>query len=80
MAQTFVKEIIKEVPVFVQLTDLAAERLGGKVLYATDDFFAESIPIAVSGWMAGRAAASGCRGTTVLLWHWQRRAGYMDLI
>src|SRR5438552_2397239 len=26
---------------FTQLTDLAAERLGGKVLYATDDFFAE---------------------------------------
>ena len=28
-------------PSFTQLTDLAAERLGGKVLYATDDFFAE---------------------------------------
>lgn len=26
---------------FENLTDLAAERLGGKVLYATDDFFAE---------------------------------------
>ena len=36
-----VKEIIKESPSFTQLTDLAAERLGGKVLYATDDFFAE---------------------------------------
>ena len=36
-----VKEIIKTAPVFAQLTDLAAERLGGKVLYATDDFFAE---------------------------------------
>ncbi len=41
MAQTSVKEIIKESPTFAQLTDLAAERLGGKVLYATDDFFAE---------------------------------------
>jgi allantoicase len=41
MAQTSVKEIIKEAPAFTQLTDLAAERLGGKVLYATDDFFAE---------------------------------------
>lgn len=41
MAFEKVKEIIKEAPVFVQLTDLAAERLGGKVLYATDDFFAE---------------------------------------
>jgi len=41
MAQTSVKEIIKEAPAFAQLTDLAAERLGGKVLYATDDFFAE---------------------------------------
>src|SRR5688572_14364720 len=28
-------------PSFINLTDLAAERLGGKVLYATDDFFAE---------------------------------------
>jgi allantoicase len=36
-----VKEIIKEEPDFCRLTDLAAERLGGKVLYATDDFFAE---------------------------------------
>ena len=36
-----VKEIIKTAPAFAQLIDLAAERLGGKVLYATDDFFAE---------------------------------------
>jgi allantoicase len=36
-----VKEIIKEAPSFTQLTDLAAERLGGAVVYATDDFFAE---------------------------------------
>ena len=36
-----VKEIIKEAPAFAQLTDLAAERLGGKVLFSTDDFFAE---------------------------------------
>jgi allantoicase len=36
-----VKEIIKEAPAFAQLTNLAAEKLGGKVLYATDDFFAE---------------------------------------
>ncbi|MEO1260534.1 MAG: allantoicase [Bacteroidota bacterium] len=28
-------------PNFTKLTDLVAERLGGKVLYATDDFFAE---------------------------------------
>lgn len=41
MAHTTVKEIIKESPSFAKLTDLAAERLGGKVLYATDDFFAE---------------------------------------
>jgi allantoicase len=41
MAFEKVKEIIKEPPSFTQLTDLAAERLGGKVLYATDDFFAE---------------------------------------
>ena len=41
MAQISVKEIIKESPGYAQLTDLAAERLGGKVLYATDDFFAE---------------------------------------
>ena len=41
MAFASVKETIKEAPAFTQLTDLAAERLGGKVLYATDDFFAE---------------------------------------
>jgi allantoicase len=41
MAFEKVKEIIKEAPAFAQLTDLASERLGGKVLYATDDFFAE---------------------------------------
>ena len=41
MAFEKVKEIIKEAPAFAQLTDLAAERLGGKVLFATDDFFAE---------------------------------------
>ncbi len=41
MAFEKVKEVIKESPVFAQLTDLAGERLGGKVLFATDDFFAE---------------------------------------
>jgi len=41
MAFEKVTEIIKESPAFAQLTDLAAERLGGKVIYATDDFFAE---------------------------------------
>ena len=41
MAFEKVKEIIKEASAFTLLTDLAAERLGGKVLFATDDFFAE---------------------------------------
>ena len=41
MIKPTVNEIIKESPLFTQLTDLAAERLGGKVLYTTDDFFAE---------------------------------------
>jgi allantoicase len=41
MAFEKVKEIIKDAPSFTELTDLASERLGGKVLYATDDFFAE---------------------------------------
>jgi allantoicase len=41
MAFEKVSEIIKTAPPFAKLTDLAAERLGGKVLYATDDFFAE---------------------------------------
>jgi allantoicase len=36
-----VKEIIKTPPPFTEMVDLAAEKLGGKVLYATDDFFAE---------------------------------------
>ncbi|MBX2933083.1 MAG: allantoicase [Ferruginibacter sp.] len=41
MAFEKVKEIIKDSPAFTKLTDLAAEKLGGKVLFATDDFFAE---------------------------------------
>lgn len=41
MAFAKVSEIIKESPAWTQLTDLAADRLGGKVLFATDDFFAE---------------------------------------
>ncbi|WP_310558374.1 allantoicase [Flavobacterium sp.] len=41
MAFAKVTEIIKESPVYTKLTDLASERLGGKVLFATDDFFAE---------------------------------------
>jgi len=41
MAHTTVKETVKVAPEFTQLTDLAAARLGGKVLFATDDFFAE---------------------------------------
>lgn len=41
MAFEKVKEIIKDSPAFTKLTDLAAERLGGKVLFCTDDFFAE---------------------------------------
>ncbi|MEX1189102.1 MAG: allantoicase [Bacteroidia bacterium] len=41
MAHSSVKEIIKTAPEFTQLTDLASERLGGKVIFATDDFFAE---------------------------------------
>ena len=41
MSNTSVKEIIKVSPSFTSLIDLASERLGGKVLYATDDFFAE---------------------------------------
>jgi allantoicase len=36
-----VTEIKKEPASFTKYTDLAAERLGGQVLYATDDFFAE---------------------------------------
>lgn len=36
-----VTEKIKEAPEFTSRLDLAAERIGGKVLYATDDFFAE---------------------------------------
>src|SRR6187455_174313 len=41
MAFEKVQEIIKTSPPFAGQTDLAAERLGGKVLFATDDFFAE---------------------------------------
>jgi allantoicase len=41
MAFEKITEIVKTAPPFTQLIDLAAERLGGKVLFATDDFFAE---------------------------------------
>ncbi len=41
MAFEKVTEILKTAPAFAGLTDLAAERLGGKVLFCTDDFFAE---------------------------------------
>lgn len=41
MAISTVKEIIKEEPGFCKFMDLASERLGGNVLFATDDFFAE---------------------------------------
>ena len=41
MAFVQVKEIIKTAPAFAIMSDLAAEKLGGKVLFATDDFFAE---------------------------------------
>lgn len=41
MAFVKVKEIIKESPDWCRLMDLASEKMGGKVLFATDDFFAE---------------------------------------
>ncbi len=41
MAFEKITEITKPSPAFAGLSDLAGERLGGKVLYATDDFFAE---------------------------------------
>lgn len=49
MAHHNVKETIKTAPPFAQLSDLAAEKLGGKVLYATDDFFAEKENLIRSG-------------------------------
>ena len=36
-----VQEIKKDSPAFTQLIDLASERLGGKALACSDDFFAE---------------------------------------
>jgi len=36
-----VKEIIKASPEFTNLTELASEKMGGKALLCTDDFFAE---------------------------------------
>ncbi len=41
MVNEKVKGIEKEAPDFTNYIDLAAERLGGKALYVTDDFFAE---------------------------------------
>ncbi|HET6722350.1 MAG TPA: allantoicase [Chitinophagaceae bacterium] len=49
MAFEKAREIINEHPSYTVLTDLASERLGGKVLYATDDFFAEKENLIKSG-------------------------------
>ncbi|MEO7522526.1 MAG: allantoicase [Ferruginibacter sp.] len=49
MAFERVKEIIKLAPDFVQLIDLASAQMGGKVLYATDDFFAEKENLLMKG-------------------------------
>ncbi|MEO8769369.1 MAG: allantoicase [Ferruginibacter sp.] len=49
MAFEKVKEIIKTAPDFAQLIDLASAQLGGKVLYATDDFFAEKENLLLKG-------------------------------
>jgi allantoicase len=49
MAFEKVKEIIKTAPAFAALNDLVAAKLGGKVLYATDDFFAEKENLIAQG-------------------------------
>lgn len=49
MLNNTVKEIIKSSPAFAQLTDLASAKLGGTVLYATDDFFAEKENLIMPG-------------------------------
>ena len=49
MGFTKVTEIVKDSPSFTTMTDLAAEKLGGKVLYATDDFFAGKENLIKSG-------------------------------
>lgn len=41
MAFEKVNELVADAPAFTGMLNLAEERLGGKVLYATDDFFAE---------------------------------------
>ena len=73
MAFEKVKEIIKHPPGYSQIIDLASAQLGGKVLYATDDFFAEkenllkqgrgNTPTGVNGWTVGRAAVNVRRAT-----------------
>ncbi|MCY7290861.1 MAG: allantoicase [Ferruginibacter sp.] len=49
MAFNKVEEVIKSAPGYANMIDLAAEKLGGKVLYATDDFFAEKENLIKSG-------------------------------
>ena len=49
MAFEKVKEVIKIAPDYAQLIDLASAQLGGKVLYATDDFFAEKENLLLKG-------------------------------
>lgn len=49
MAFEKVKELIKTAPDYAQMIDLASAQLGGKVLYTTDDFFAEKENLLLKG-------------------------------
>ena len=61
-------------PSFTHLTDLAAERLGGKVIFCTDDFFAEKENLL----KPGRAAVKGQKATTGVLFNWPLPEKFME--
>src|SRR3954462_7018346 len=49
MENTLIENKKSESPAFIKLIDLASERIGGKALSCTDDFFAEKENLLKSG-------------------------------
>ena len=62
-------------PAFTHLIDLAAERFGGKVLWCTDDFFAEKENLIKPEPAEFRPATFGHKGQIYDGWETRRRRG-----
>lgn len=75
MAQRGEKKSREATPTFVDLNDLACSRVGGEVMFATDDWFAVAENVlksgvkecshhTASGWMDGKQGAREFLGMT----------------